>query len=693
MTGPLGGDSLGDAYINVHANTSDFEPDLEKGLKKAGKDTEDDADDVGSNLGDHIGRGVEKEVGKHGPAIGRAIGNAIEKEEIPVKPNLRYNVRGKDGRFVSQAAANISSEVEDAFSRAVGDGGIFTKFGQAISDAIGAGFNIPGRSPLIVGLIPVIGAVVGLVGGLLQIINAVAATLTTIPALIGAIGLQAGVLILAFKGVGSAISGAFAAKNYKELQEALVDLTPAAKAFVVSLLPLKDLYDALKQVSQQSFFLALGNSVMDVVNNVAPLLRRNITELSAAMGQSIAQILHAFSGPDFHNFIANIIPATEKWLHDFGPAFATFLIGLIKLGDSAIPLLSKLGDLLNSGLIKLGTELSKISDSKTFQKWLSQMFDTLKLLGPLIAAAFGFIVAFLDQLNKAGADSLITSLTNILVVLTNFIASEVGLRSINELIGLAIASFYVLASVVMVVLFLLASIQAFVDWFSNTAIPAAVDAIVRFGLFLEGVVKAIGGWFADVAKGIKDWVVGALNTIANFFVGFLVGVKSMGTNMVAYIKGVPGMIMNALGDLGNLLLNAGRNVINGFLRGIQDRLGALRALLMSVTNLLPSWKGPEDKDRKILRPAGEAVMEGFGEGLSIGARDIAAMLGDFTNGLGGIGMNSTENHIAFGAGAVAVNFRGALPTTDQAMAAGQAVGAGINSQLAARNTRLAVRTL
>jgi hypothetical protein len=54
--------------------------------------------------------------------------------------------------------------------------------------------------------------------------------------------------------------------------------------------------------------------------------------------------------------------------------------------------------------------------------------------------------------------------------------------------------------------------------------------------------------------------------------------------------------------------------------------------------------------------------------------------------------NATSN-IVFGRDAVQVNFRGALPTESQARTVGAAVGNGAANIIAARNTRLAVRTL
>lgn len=693
MTGPIEGGSLGDAYINVHAKTDDVEGDIRRGLDKAGPDAEKDADKLGADIGDHIGKGVEDEVKKHGPGIGKGIKDAVEKEVIDVKPNLRYNVRGKDGRFIKRTAQGIADEVEGAFESAVAKGGIFDKIGTAFRDALGAGFNVSGKSPLVGALLPVYGAIVGLVGAALQLVNAFAALATTAPAALAGIALQAGVLFLAFNGIGAAVQGAFAAKNAKELKEALVGITPAAQTFVKSLLPLKGLFQDLQYVVQQRFFQALGSSVTDVIHNIEPLLRTFIPDLGSALGGAIHDILQAFTGPEFHEFIRTVIPSTTAWVREFGPAFGSFLLGLIKLGSAALPLLNTVGALLNKGLDKLGDKLGAIADDPKFQAWLSDMLDTLMTLGPLLKSVFEFIVVFLKQLDAAGGKELIVQLTKVLTLLTAFLNTEAGMRALNELIGLAILSFYALLGAVVVVLFLLASLQAFIQWLTDVAFPA------------------IGKFFSDLATEIAKWFSSSKNSISDFMSTFTTAFATLSTtvsarfneikdavagrisDVITTIRSIPGKVTDAIGNLGSLLFSAGRNLIQGLINGIENAIPGLRSSLNFITNMLPSWKGPEDKDKKILKPAGEAVMAGFGAGIALGAADIKAMLGDFTSDLGGIGVNNTSNQIMFGANALQVNFRGALPTQDEAMATGVAVGAGISSQLAARNTRLAVRTL
>lgn len=654
MTGPLGSGSLGDAFINVHANTRPVEKDLEDGLDRAGRGAEPEAAKVGAKLGDTIGDGIEKEVGKKGPDIAKTLGRAIEAETVDIAPDFRYNVRGQDGRFISRAAANIRDEVEEAFAAAGGgDGGFFNKLRVGLADALGAGFNISGRSPLVALLPLVVGAVVGVVGALVQAANGLVAALTTIPALIGAIGLQVGILVLAFKGVGTAIQGAFAATNAKELNEAIKNLTPAAQTFVRSLLPIRDALAPIQRLAQENFFLGLGNAITRIADALKPFLNQAAIKLAWALGYAFNYMAQAFSGPEWRHFLQRIIPATEKWLLGFAPAFATFLTGLVKVADASIPFLSKLGGLLNDILLYFGGQFLNESNLAGFLDWLNSMYETLLLLGPLFTAAVKFIVAFLQQLDTAGGKQLIETLTTILDRFAKLFASEIGWKALMAIINLAIASMYVLTFAIFALIGILAVLQATFE-------------------FIRDVI--VGGFITAVRDALR-WLFDLGHDIENFF-------STLDDRLESWIK-----------SFYPSLYNAGRNIMNSLIQGLKDSLGPLKATLQYITGLIPSWKGPEDKDKKLLYGAGQDIMYGLGHGIEAGAMDVMKQLEGFTNGIGGIALSNNNNPITFGSNAVQVNFNGALPTSEQAMETGQAVGTGIDRALSARNTRLAVRSL
>lgn len=667
MTGPVGDGSVGDAYVDIHANTGPFNDDLERGIGRATPGAEREGDRLGRNVGSHIGDAMERETGRRGPAIGRSIGEAVEREVINIRPNFRYNVRGRNGRFISRAAADIRGEVEEAFAgAAAGSGSLFQRIGTGIADAIGAGFNVSGRSPLIYILAPVYAAIAGLVIAAIQAANGIVAALAAVPAAISVLLVEVGVLYIALQGVGTAIQGAFAAKNAEELAAAIKDLTPSAQSFVKALLPLKGLYDTLKGLLQENFFAAFGGGarITALIDAITKPLKERLPVVAYALGNFFGQLTAFFSSGQFIRFLDDLLPAVAAIVNMLGPASIDLVKGLFTLMQKTLPFLLLLTERFGVLLRLIGEVLADVDSD-----WLMEMLGTLDKTFTLLGKVIEFLAVLFKQVNAGGGGGLLDFLIGTMNALIGFFGSDVGKSAITGLIRLAELGIFILLGLVAVIGVLAAAFERITTWIAE---------------FAHWVI----GLFADDApprRGIENFghAVGEMAEKVGMYIG----------QAIDFIKGIPGKVTAALGNIGSLLFNAGKNLINGFLNGIKAAVPAVEGFLGWVTDKLTSWKGPEDKDKKLLVPAGRAVMQGFGAGLALGATDIRTMLGDYTDGLGTLGVNSTSNTYVFGANSIRVGFNGALPTMDQATSTGGAVGTGIVNQLAARNTRLAVRTL
>ena len=150
----------------------------------------------------------------------------------------------------------------------------------------------------------------------------------------------------------------------------------------------------------------------------------------------------------------------------------------------------------------------------------------------------------------------------------------------------------------------------FTGWLIATLIPAIMTSI-------EWVAKIIGKviWFGDK-------VLEAGGKVAQF----AGKVKEKIGLAVGYVRGIPGKIIGAIGDLGRLLFDAGKAVIQGLIDGIGDKIGDLKNMLGSVTSLIPDIKGPLDKDKILLKPAGVAIMEGLIKGIESGKTPLTTAL-------------------------------------------------------------------
>jgi phage-related protein len=117
---------------------------------------------------------------------------------------------------------------------------------------------------------------------------------------------------------------------------------------------------------------------------------------------------------------------------------------------------------------------------------------------------------------------------------------------------------------------------------------------------------------------------------------FAQGIASSMGEVINIFWEIPGAIRAAVGDLGSILWDAGWRVIGGLIAGVRARIGELRSLLNSVTNMIPDWKGPAEKDATLLTPNGRLLMEGLIAGIDATTGQLRSRLADITRSLPGM---------------------------------------------------------
>ncbi|GLY51294.1 hypothetical protein [Lentzea sp. NBRC 102530] len=147
---------------------------------------------------------------------------------------------------------------------------------------------------------------------------------------------------------------------------------------------------------------------------------------------------------------------------------------------------------------------------------------------------------------------------------------------------------------------------------------------------LQGIVSVamgiLSGDWSRAWSGLRDIVSGAFALIR--------GAADLATGgLITLIGSLPGRLLGALGDLGGLLTEAGRNLIRGLIRGIESMLSAVKAKLTQLTNLLPSWKGPPARDRILLRDNGVLIMRGLVAGFEREEPRVRRYLSDLTGAI------------------------------------------------------------
>lgn len=688
---------IGEVRVEVRGDTSKVDPDIERGLKRAAADADDDLNRIGQDFGKTLGVSMEKELGKHGPNISDAISKGTLNHPAVLSWDLDTD-RDTIQRSVSRLGRDIEREVR-SLSSGGGGRGPFGAIGGAIADAIGAGFNISGRSSLIALLIPLVGFIAELVIGAVQAINALSAALFVVPGLLAAIVFQVGVLFVAFQGVGTAIQGAFAAKNADELKKALEGLTPSAQQFVKSLLPLKDLFSDIRNIVQEGFFETFGNSITAVAKTLGPVLRDYLGPLAQALGGLARTFVTFFADPAFRYFVALIIPATVKWLEDFSDALDHFLFGVTQIGIYLTPFLDWLGQSLNSSLRSLGDWLNRISSDPGFLQWLEDMKETFAALGKVIDATAFFIFALVRAVDRAGGNKVLEDIADQLGTIATFLSTDIGTKAIEGLIHVVQVLAFFFTTTVLGVLALLAAFELILEflrhglwpWLTNVVtntIPEFIESVGGFFYFLFGLigtlvmayVEALGQAFVDTAKFIYE----SLNSIGGWVRSH---VMSWVSTIVDFFTTLPREFWKAITVIWDRAFEAGRTLMSRLIEGIKSMFKPLGDIMSEAARIA--------RDHWPFSPAKEGPLSGKGDLLYAGQNLIDRLVTgmEMEQPALAAASNNMANTIVFGPNSVQATFNGQLPSNNQAMALGGALGGGIANQLTARDARLAIRAM
>lgn len=212
---------------------------------------------------------------------------------------------------------------------------------------------------------------------------------------------------------------------------------------------------------------------------------------------------------------------------------------------------------------------------KTAGNWISQNLD---LVTPLVAAV-------------GGAVAVVTAVTTAMQLAA---AAQALLNAVMA------------ANPIMLVITLIAALVAGLTYFF-TCTNTGKAIWSSFTNFIAGCVSGILGWFSGLGSSIG----GAFNSAAN-------SAKNTWNGVVSWFRGIPGAIGGFFSGAGTLLYNAGASIISGFLNGLKSMWSNVTGWISGIGDWIKAHKGPISYDRRLLIPAGQAIMTGFAQGLNTG---------------------------------------------------------------------------
>ncbi|WP_405057046.1 hypothetical protein OG474_30460 [Kribbella sp. NBC_01505] len=437
------------------------------------------------------------------------------------------------------------------------------------------------------------------------------------------------VLPLVGEDIGQLLGSIAAALAQPAVQQGLLDLFDGLGKAIQGLLP------ALPQVGRALASLgsivgtlasrlgpALGAALAglaDIVTILAPKLQpildilgfglTNAIEILAPQLAKIATALANLITPELLAQLGAVVGNTLLALQDNLPLVAD---SFVKLLQAVAPVIPPLMDFAIRIIPKLSESLVKL---------LQGLLPVIDVLGKLIAIAAKGIKPIADltvALTGPGALEAISAL---------FSAVSKLVRSLPRLWELltteASAGFKALT----------AAISS--AWSSiTTTTSSAVSTIAsRTKAGFAQVVSVIASRLSDArTTAASAWSAIVSNTGATL--GPLVAaVRRVLDQALAVLKSLPGRAVDAMGPLGTVLAGAGRSLIGGLVSGIRKSIPSVQGVLAGLTASLPDWKGPPEKDKKLLQPAGRQIIDGFIVGIREQIPVLRGALQSLTNAI------------------------------------------------------------
>lgn len=153
--------------------------------------------------------------------------------------------------------------------------------------------------------------------------------------------------------------------------------------------------------------------------------------------------------------------------------------------------------------------------------------------------------------------------------------------------------------------------------------------------FLSGLWESIKSTAVNGWNALKSGVISIIN-------GLIQGAQNAWNELKQGVTNVVNSVTNIFKGLANInLWDAGRAILDGFLGGLQSAWGRVTDFVGGIAGWIRDHKGPIEYDRKLLIPAGNAIMGSLDEGL----RDKFKAVKKTVSGMAGSIADSFEDEI------------------------------------------------
>lgn len=267
--------------------------------------------------------------------------------------------------------------------------------------------------------------------------------------------------------------------------------------------------------------------------------------------------------------------------------------------------------------------------------------------GQLIQAAFGLVFAILNYawqwivliftlISTAVSSAWNALWTSVVAVVTTVWSAIIGFLTIVVNVIVALVTAYVTTVLAVwtaiwttvgdVFTGIWNGIVSFLTVVGAMVVNAVSGPLNQAWSIVSAVLGAIGNIFSSAWNGVTTGVRVAFEMVVNT-------IRDKISQVTGVVTGIKDTILGAFAGAWNWLTDIGGKIIGGLIDGIKGAISGVTDTLHFLTDLIPKNKGPESRDKVLLKGNGRLIIGGLIDGLESKYPDVASSLGGLTTGM------------------------------------------------------------